>query len=150
MGQSSAPSLEFVEAAKHPRESVEHPFGSIKQCLGEGAFLMRGLKNVRGEFSPTAGADNLGRAISLVGIAAMIAALRACNRSSTSWCGDGEKSPIKGGHGRHLNAAVGSWVNASLVKNPLLAEQPRIGFGTYGTMPTASQTSQASMTSTLK
>ena len=36
------------------RESVERPFGSIKQWMGQGAFLMRRLENVRGEFSLTA------------------------------------------------------------------------------------------------
>jgi transposase len=56
------------------RESVEHPFGSIKQWMGQGAFLMRRLENVRAEFSLTALAYNLRRAISLIGIPAMIAA----------------------------------------------------------------------------
>ena len=45
--------------------------------MGQGAFLMRGLDNVRGEFSLTALAYNLRRAISLVGIPALIAAVRA-------------------------------------------------------------------------
>ena len=37
------------------REVVEHPFGkSIKQWMYQGAFLMRGLANVRAEFSLTA------------------------------------------------------------------------------------------------
>ena len=56
------------------RESVEHPFGYIKQWMGQGAFLTRRLDNVRGEFSHTALAYNLRRAINLVGIPAMIAA----------------------------------------------------------------------------
>jgi len=59
------------------RESVEHPFGSIKQWMGQGAFLMRRLENVRGEFSLTALAYNLRRAINLVGIPALIAAVGA-------------------------------------------------------------------------
>jgi transposase len=58
------------------RESVEHPFGSVKQWMGQGAFLMRRLQNVRAEFSLTAIAYNLRRAISLVGIPALIAAVR--------------------------------------------------------------------------
>uniref|UniRef100_UPI003EBF9AC1 transposase n=1 Tax=Falsirhodobacter sp. 1013 TaxID=3417566 RepID=UPI003EBF9AC1 len=57
--------------------SVEHPFGSVKQWMGQGAFLMRRLENVRAEFSLTAIAYNLRRAISLVGIPALIAAVRA-------------------------------------------------------------------------
>ena len=59
------------------RESVEHPFGSIKQWMGQGAFLTRRLENVRGEFSITALAYNSRRAISLVGVPALIAAARA-------------------------------------------------------------------------
>lgn len=58
------------------RESVEHPFGSIKQWMGQGTFLMRRLENVRAEFSLTAIAYNLRRAITLVGIPALMAAVR--------------------------------------------------------------------------
>lgn len=50
------------------RNSVEHPFGSIKQWMNQGVFLMRKLENVRGEFSLTALAYNLRRAINLVGV----------------------------------------------------------------------------------
>ena len=42
------------EMLDHRRNSVEHPFGTIKQWMGQGAFLMRRLENVRGEFSLTA------------------------------------------------------------------------------------------------
>jgi transposase len=59
------------------RETVEHPFGSIKQWMGQGAFLMKRLDNVRGEFSLTALAYNIRRAITLVGIPALIEAARA-------------------------------------------------------------------------
>ncbi len=59
------------------RETVEHPFGSIKQWMGQGAFLMRGLDNVRAEFSLTALAYNLRRAITILGVPAMIEAVRA-------------------------------------------------------------------------
>jgi len=44
--------------------------------MGQGAFLMRRLENVRAEFSLTAIAYNLRRAISLVGISALMAAVR--------------------------------------------------------------------------
>src|SRR2546421_2294316 len=43
------------------REMVEHPFGSIKQWMNQGAFLMKGLDNVRAEFSLTALVYNLRR-----------------------------------------------------------------------------------------
>jgi transposase len=58
------------------RESVEHPFGAIKQWMGQGAFLMQRLENVRAEFSLTALAYNIRRAITLVGIPALIAAVQ--------------------------------------------------------------------------
>ncbi len=59
------------------RETVEHPFGSIKQWMGQGAFLMRRLDNVRAEFSLTALACNIRRATNLIGIPALIEAARA-------------------------------------------------------------------------
>jgi transposase len=58
------------------RESVEHPFGSIKQWMGQGTFLMRRIENVRAEFSLTALAYNLSRAITILGLPALIAAVR--------------------------------------------------------------------------
>jgi DDE family transposase/transposase-like protein DUF772 len=57
------------------RETVEHPFGSIKQWMNQAYFLMRGLEKVRAEFSLTALAYNLTRAVNLVGIPKMLAAL---------------------------------------------------------------------------
>lgn len=65
------------EVMARRRESVEHPFGTIKQSMGQGAFLTKGLGNVRGEFSLTALAYNLRRAINLVGVNAMVAAASA-------------------------------------------------------------------------
>ena len=59
------------------RETVEHPFGTIKQWMYQGAFLMRGLEKVRGEFSLTALAYNLRRALNLVGFAELMAAVQA-------------------------------------------------------------------------
>ena len=58
-------------------ECVEHPFGSIKQWMGQGAFLMRRLENVRGEFSLPALAYNMRRAVNLVGVPTLVAAARA-------------------------------------------------------------------------
>jgi transposase len=59
------------------RQIVEHPFGSIKQWMNQGAFLMRGLGNVRGEFSLTALAYNMRRALNILGVKAMTAAATA-------------------------------------------------------------------------
>jgi Transposase DDE domain len=58
------------------REIVEHPFGSIKQWMNQGAFLMRGLDNVRAEFSLTALVYNLLRALNILGVETMMAAVR--------------------------------------------------------------------------
>jgi len=58
------------------RDTVEHPFGSIKQWMNQGAFLMKGLENVRAEFSLTALAYNMRRVINILGVNAMIAAVR--------------------------------------------------------------------------
>ncbi len=59
------------------RETVEHPFGTIKQWMNQGAFLTRGLEKVRAEFSLTALVCNLRRALNIVGVEAMTVALAA-------------------------------------------------------------------------
>jgi len=48
------------------RGTVEHPFGTIKQWMNQGAFLMRGLEKVRAEFSLTALAYNLRLLLNIV------------------------------------------------------------------------------------
>jgi hypothetical protein len=55
------------------RETVEHPFGSIKQWVNQGAFLMRGLEKVRDEFSLTALAYNLRRVLNMVEFSELMA-----------------------------------------------------------------------------
>jgi transposase len=65
------------EVLDQRRSSVEHPFGTIKQWMHQGAFLMQRLDNVRGEFSLTALAYNIRRAISLIGVPGLVAAARA-------------------------------------------------------------------------
>ncbi len=57
------------------RCSVEHPFGSIKQWMYQGAFLMRGLEKVRAEFSLTALAYNIRRVLNLVAFDELMAAV---------------------------------------------------------------------------
>jgi transposase len=59
------------------RETVEHPFGSIKQWMYQGAFLMRRLEKVRAEFSLTALAYNLRRVLNILGMDKMMAAVVA-------------------------------------------------------------------------
>ena len=57
------------------REIVEHPFGSIKQWMNQGAFLMRRLRKVRAEFSLTPLAYNLRRVLNIVEFPRLMAAL---------------------------------------------------------------------------
>jgi transposase len=59
------------------REIVEHPFGSIKQWMNQGAFLMRGLEKVRAEFSLTALVYNLRRALNILGVRKLLAGVAA-------------------------------------------------------------------------
>ena len=59
------------------RESVEHPFGTIKQWMYQGAFLMRGLERVRAELSLTALAYNIRRVLNLVVFDELMAAVKA-------------------------------------------------------------------------
>ena len=61
------------EVLNQRREAVEHPFGSIKQWMNQGAFLMRGLEKVRAEFSLTALAYNVRRVLNLVAFKLMAA-----------------------------------------------------------------------------
>ena len=58
------------------REAVEHPFGTIKRWMNQGAFLMRGLEKVRGEFSLTALAYNLRQVLNIVGCTELMVAVQ--------------------------------------------------------------------------
>ena len=50
------------------RETVEHPFGSIKQWMNQGTLLTQGPDNVRAEFNLTALVYNLSRARNIIGV----------------------------------------------------------------------------------
>ncbi len=67
----------WPEAMALRREIVEHPFGSIKHWMGQKDFLTRRLPNVRAEFNLTALAYNIRRATTVIGIPALIEAVRA-------------------------------------------------------------------------
>jgi transposase len=54
---------------------VEHPFGTIKHANDQGYFLMKGLKNVRAEFSLSCLAYNLKRVINILGVPQLLVAL---------------------------------------------------------------------------
>jgi hypothetical protein len=55
---------------------VEHVFGTLRNW-GHDNFLTRGLKAVRAEFSLSALSYNLRRALQLVGVESLLAALNA-------------------------------------------------------------------------
>ena len=60
---------------KQRKELAEHPFGTIKRNMNQGAFLMKGLDKVKGEFSLTALAYNMKRAIKVAGVETLIQAM---------------------------------------------------------------------------
>jgi hypothetical protein len=55
---------------------VEHPFGTMKAMMGYPRFLPRGSTKAKAEFALVALGYNLKRAINILGIPAMLAALR--------------------------------------------------------------------------
>ena len=59
------------------RQTVEHPFGTIKFWMGATHFLMRTLERVRTEMSLHVLAYNLKRVLRLLGIGGLIAAMMA-------------------------------------------------------------------------
>jgi len=63
------------ELMKKRKQIVEHPFGTIKYWNDQGHFLMRGLENVRAEFSLSALIYNLKRVINIIGVPKMLEAL---------------------------------------------------------------------------
>jgi len=68
---------ENPHAMRQRRETVEHPFGTIKARMGATHFLMKRLQNVRTEMALSVLAYNLTRVMNILGIAPLIAAIRA-------------------------------------------------------------------------
>jgi transposase len=58
------------------RAVVEHPYGTIKWMMGYPRFLVRGLKKARSELALSVLGYNLKRAINILGVPALLAALR--------------------------------------------------------------------------
>jgi transposase len=59
------------------RETVEHPFGTIKARMGATHFLMKRLPNVAGEMALHVLAYNLTRVMTIMGVKPLLAAIRA-------------------------------------------------------------------------
>ena len=65
------------EAMTLRRRTVEHVFGTLKHWMGATHFLTRGLANVRTEISLQVLAYNMKRVIYIVGLAPLMAAIKA-------------------------------------------------------------------------
>jgi hypothetical protein len=68
---------ENPQAMRQRRETVEHPFGTIKARMGATHFLMKRLKNVRSEMALSVLAYNLTRVMNILGIAPLLKAMSA-------------------------------------------------------------------------
>ena len=68
---------ENPEAMRARRETVEHPFGTIKARMGATHFLMKRLKNVRTEMALCVLAYNLTRVMNILGIRPLLQTMRA-------------------------------------------------------------------------
>jgi transposase len=65
------------EAMRQRRETVEHPFGTMKARMGATHFLMKTLPKVAAEMALSVLAYNLTRVMNIVGTKPLIAAIRA-------------------------------------------------------------------------
>ena len=65
------------DAMRTRRETVEHPFGTIKARMGATHFLMKRLRHVAAEMALHVLAYNLTRVMNIVGKPNLIAAIRA-------------------------------------------------------------------------
>ncbi len=68
---------EHAEKMRQRRETVEHPFGTIKSWMGATHFQMRTLKKVATEMALHVLAYNLKRVMNTIGIGPLIAAMSA-------------------------------------------------------------------------
>jgi hypothetical protein len=68
---------EHPEKMRQRRETVEHPFGTIKARMGATHFLMKTLPRVASEMALHVLAYNLTRAMTIMGIQPLMAAIRA-------------------------------------------------------------------------
>jgi hypothetical protein len=67
----------FPEAMRIRRQTVEHPYGTIKLWMGSAHFLMKTLKKVATEMSLHVLAYNLKRVMKIMGIGPLMQAMRA-------------------------------------------------------------------------
>jgi transposase len=65
------------QAMRQRRETVEHPFGTLKMRMGATHFLMKRLPKVATEMALHVLAYNLTRVMNIMGIQPLMAAIRA-------------------------------------------------------------------------
>ena len=68
---------EHPEKMRQRRETVEHPFGTIKARMGATHFLMKTLPRVATEMALHVLAYNLTRVMNIIGVQPLMAAMRA-------------------------------------------------------------------------
>ena len=66
------------QAMRMRRETVEHPFGTLKMRMGATHFLMKRLPKVATEMALHVLAYNLTRVMNIIGVQALVVAIRAC------------------------------------------------------------------------
>ena len=68
---------EHPEKMRQRRETVEHPFGTLKARMGATHFLMKTLPKVATEMALHVLAYNLTRVMNIIGVQPLMAAMRA-------------------------------------------------------------------------
>jgi Transposase DDE domain len=68
---------ENPQAMRVRRETVEHPFGTLKMRMGATHFLMKRLKNAATEMALCVLAYNLTRVMNIMGVRSLVAAMKA-------------------------------------------------------------------------
>ena len=66
-----------AQAMRVRRETVEHPFGNMKACMGATHFLTKTLPKITAEMALSVLAYNLTRAMNIVGTKPLMAAIAA-------------------------------------------------------------------------
>jgi hypothetical protein len=70
-------SMNIQKRCARRRETVEHPFGTMKARMGATHFLMRTLPRVTSEMALHVLAYNLTRVMNIIGVQPLLAAIRA-------------------------------------------------------------------------
>ena len=76
-GRGRADAARSEPASHVRRETVEHPFATLKMRMGATHFLMKRLPNVATEMALNVLAYNLTRVMNIVGIKSLLVAIRA-------------------------------------------------------------------------